>query len=275
MLADYGQCEYWNDRYQQRPSPVEWYCGFSSLKGIVNACFSKEHPVLQVGCGTSSLQEEMARSGYSMVDWSKVVISAMQHRHKDINNIKYMVSDCQDMPEIKDLEFRNIIDKGTLDALLCGNHGGQRVNKMLREVCRVLQPNGIFLLISLGAPLTRLPLLLHPHLDWKVSVVLVPKSRAPYQDGTAAAAETYGPFRVVDEQTLEGMPDKLLARDMWCAYLCKKAPLQLPKEPGQQLRLPEGWIKGCREKCQKLQQKLDLPIDVLTRGPRTRQGVLP
>jgi len=48
----------------------------------------------------------------------------------------------------------------------------------------------------------------------------------------------------------EGMPNELLARDMWCAYLCKKAPLQLPKERGQQLRLPEGWIKGCWKKCQ-------------------------
>lgn len=42
-------------------------------------------------------------------------------------------------------------------------------------ICRVLEPGGTFLLVTLGDPTRRLPLLFHPKLQWKVNVLLLPK----------------------------------------------------------------------------------------------------
>lgn len=46
---------------------------------------------------------------------------------------------------------------------------------------RVLQPGGTFLLVSLGDPSRRLPLLCDPRLPWKVTLLLLPKISAANQ----------------------------------------------------------------------------------------------
>lgn len=53
---------------------------------------------------------------------------------------------------------------------------------MSRVVChRVLQPGGSFLLVTLGDPTRRLPLLCDARLPWKVSLLLLPKISAANQ----------------------------------------------------------------------------------------------
>lgn len=47
--------------------------------------------------------------------------------------------------------------------------------------CRVLQPGGSFLLVTLGDPTRRLPLLCDARLPWKVSLLLLPKISAANQ----------------------------------------------------------------------------------------------
>lgn len=49
------------------------------------------------------------------------------------------------------------------------------------RVCRVLQPGGSFLLITLGDPSRRLPLLCNARLGWKVTLLLLPKISAANQ----------------------------------------------------------------------------------------------
>lgn len=48
-------------------------------------------------------------------------------------------------------------------------------------LCRVLQPGGSFLLVSLGDPTRRLPMLCDAELAWKVSLLLLPKISAANQ----------------------------------------------------------------------------------------------
>lgn len=47
--------------------------------------------------------------------------------------------------------------------------------------CRVLQPGGSFLLVTLGDPTRRLPMLCDSRLPWKVSLLLLPKISAANQ----------------------------------------------------------------------------------------------
>ena len=44
--------------------------------------------------------------------------------------------------------FDLVIDKGTLDAMLCGKDGLKSARRLMGEVCRVLRPHGSFVLIS-------------------------------------------------------------------------------------------------------------------------------
>ena len=46
------------------------------------------------------------------------------------------VSDCRSMPEFSTGSFGTIIDKGTMDAVLCANNGQQDTFRYLREVNR-------------------------------------------------------------------------------------------------------------------------------------------
>jgi len=52
--------------------------------------------------------------------------------------------------------FGAVIDKGTLDAILCGEGSSQASEKMLTDIARVLKPDGVFVCITYGQPSNRL-----------------------------------------------------------------------------------------------------------------------
>ena len=54
------------------------------------------------------------------------------------------------MKDFKDEEFNIVIDKGTLDSVLCGENAGGNVEKILNEIYRILASNGVFICISYG-----------------------------------------------------------------------------------------------------------------------------
>ena len=52
------------------------------------------------------------------------------------------------MNDFIDASFDLVVDKGTLDAMLCGKSGMKDVGRMMREICRVLRSPGSYVLIS-------------------------------------------------------------------------------------------------------------------------------
>lgn len=66
------------------------------------------------------------------------------------------VADCRSMPQYEDASFGSVLDKGTLDAVLCSSHGTADAAAYISEVYRLLVPGGVFLLVSLGQPQARL-----------------------------------------------------------------------------------------------------------------------
>ena len=63
--------------------------------------------------------------------------------------------DCTDMT-YGDNTFDLIIDKSTIDAILCGDNADLMVAKMLKECQRVLKEGGYYVAISYGLPSKRL-----------------------------------------------------------------------------------------------------------------------
>ncbi|KAG2426368.1 hypothetical protein HXX76_013125 [Chlamydomonas incerta] len=236
----YDDREYWNSRYTNQPCEFDWFYGYTALRKVVRQFVKRSKLVLHVGCGNSNFQEGMANDGYQLVntDISEVVIDQMRKKHADVTGLRYVVSDCREMPEFLDCQFGSVIDKGTVDALLCSKDAGANINAMFREISRVLIPGGTFLLITLGGPAHRLPLVNRPEFGWSVQVCLVrrvPDSQfAPSEPGRAIPLNDtpkplsfIGPLQANADGSVDGLPDDFEPAHFFYAYACRKAPLVL------------------------------------------------
>jgi SAM-dependent methyltransferase len=73
-----------------------------------------------------------------------------------------------------DASFDAVIDKATLDSLLCGENSTANTGRYVGEVCRVLKPGGVFIVVSFGTPENRLSYL-EGEYGWQTTVHSIPK----------------------------------------------------------------------------------------------------
>ena len=96
--------------------------------------------------------------------------------------------------EFPDESFDVVVDKGTMDSVLCGEGSTSNVGKALSECTRVLKPNGIFVCMSYGIPDNRLSYFDNEAYHWTVQVHTVPKptvSASAVQDSNDANSVHY------------------------------------------------------------------------------------
>ncbi|KAK8806625.1 hypothetical protein WA538_003694 [Blastocystis sp. DL] len=124
---EYADTQYWEERYQKSPDDeFEWYYDYDTLKDCQDIL---EDAVLVVGCGNSMLCEDMAlhhEGPIEGIDISQTVIEEMKKKHAKTKEkhpsmapVEYKVLDATDMGY--EHVFNAVVDKGTLDALNCGN----------------------------------------------------------------------------------------------------------------------------------------------------------
>ena len=91
---------------------------------------------MNLGCGNSVICEEMYDEGYENIwnmDISQIVIHQMVQRNQTSRpNMIWDVMDCRDL-KYNDEYFDLIIDKSTIDALLCGDKAYLNVAIMMNE----------------------------------------------------------------------------------------------------------------------------------------------
>ncbi|KAJ8500533.1 hypothetical protein OPV22_011085 [Ensete ventricosum] len=175
MTHAYGEPSYWDQRYQSDPGTFDWYQKYPSLAPLFDRYLLRHHRLLLVGCGNSALGESMVDDGYQDVvniDISSVVIEAMQKKHMDKQGLKYINMDVRDMSLFQSSSFDAVIDKGTLDSLMCGHDAMQNATKMLLEVDRVLKDKGVYILITYGGPSYRL-YMLRTIQHWAISLHVI------------------------------------------------------------------------------------------------------
>ncbi|XP_020087647.1 methyltransferase-like protein 13 isoform X1 [Ananas comosus] len=200
----YGETAYWDDRYRKDGGPFDWYQKYAPLSPLFDLYLRRSHRLLLVGCGNSVLGESMVDDGYQdiiNIDISTVVIEAMQQKYKDKPALKYLKMDVRDMAGFESNSFDGVIDKGTLDSIMCGHNAHENATKMLEEVARVLKDKGVYILITYGDPSYRLCVL--KNLDtWTINMHVIDRlDRSPEQksweltkplrlneDGTSVAA---------------------------------------------------------------------------------------
>lgn len=97
----------------------------------------------------------MYEDGYENIvniDISNTVVRYMEDKVKSrCPNMSYKQMDVLDMSEINSGDFHVVLDKGTLDSILCGDNSVSNAEKMLSEVYRVLNANGVYICITYGS----------------------------------------------------------------------------------------------------------------------------
>eukprot|EP01100_Stratorugosa_tubuloviscum_P004464 TRINITY_DN211_c0_g1_i1.p1 TRINITY_DN211_c0_g1~~TRINITY_DN211_c0_g1_i1.p1 ORF type:complete len:562 (+),score=203.77 TRINITY_DN211_c0_g1_i1:55-1740(+) len=149
---NYSELSYWDlfYKYQER---FEWYEGFEKLDEIFRDEIKKGIKILNIGCGSSDIGEKLLLNGYAKemvnTDYSKIVIDKMNAnlQKKNFKNISYLHVDATDLSIFEDNSFDCVVEKGLLDAIVCGVDWQEKWEKILSESRRVLVDNGKFLII--------------------------------------------------------------------------------------------------------------------------------
>lgn len=104
--------------------------------------------MLHVGCGTSEVGPKLASepglrgAHVTDADSSPSAVRIMKARHVGLDNYACHRADALNLP-FAEGRFDAVVDKGTLDALLCRSVEGAQ--GMASEVHRVLAKGGVFL----------------------------------------------------------------------------------------------------------------------------------
>mmetsp|Transcript_50481 Transcript_50481/g.99718 ORF Transcript_50481/g.99718 Transcript_50481/m.99718 type:complete len:212 (+) Transcript_50481:89-724(+) len=176
-MAQYGKTEYWDERYTRDPEPFDWYQRWAGLKDTLLEYIQQNHSILMLGAGNSRLSEEMYEEGFhniTNIDISMVVTKAMQEKYRDKPGMTYVQMDARNL-EMGEGTFNVVLDKATLDSILCGEGSTNNAQKVLSEISRVLVPNGAYIAISHGQPSYRLTYLQRPEFGWNVKIYTVQK----------------------------------------------------------------------------------------------------
>ncbi|KAH9315403.1 hypothetical protein KI387_024030, partial [Taxus chinensis] len=177
---NYGDAEYWDNRYLEGEEgggvSFDWYQRYAHLRPFVHSYFPSFSRVLMVGCGNAAMSEDMVRDGYEEIiniDISAVAIRMMQKKYEKVPQLKYAQMDVRDMSCFSNEYFDSVIDKGTLDSLMCGASAPLSAARMLEEVSRVLKPEGVYMLITYGDPRVRMPHLNLPRYNWTITLHII------------------------------------------------------------------------------------------------------
>ncbi|XP_052164902.1 uncharacterized protein LOC127781880 [Oryza glaberrima] len=180
----YGEAWYWDERYRKEAGPFDWYQKYPALAPLLAVYVRRHHRLLLAGCGNSVFGENMVDDGYQdiiNIDISSVVIDQMKKKYRDKPHLKYMKMDVRNMAEFESGSFDAVIDKGTLDSIMCGQNSQENASQMLEEVNRILKDKGVYILITYGDPSYRLRLLKDLQL-WTVKLHVIDRwerSREP------------------------------------------------------------------------------------------------
>jgi SAM-dependent methyltransferase len=159
-MPDYGKAEYWDERYKANDTTFDWFVSFDALKEIIlpYTTAKADCKVLVVGCGNSRLSPQLYDCGVQQViniDISEVVIGQMRSRYREMDKMVWARMDATRL-DFPDASFDVVIDKGTIDSLLCGSNSFHNVYQMNRQISRVLKRGGKYISITYGQPDTRI-----------------------------------------------------------------------------------------------------------------------
>ena len=149
------------------------------------------------------------------IDYCKNVIDFMQERNKNKKGLHYEQKDVLNLEYKKEI-FDLIIDKATMDTVLCTDNALLNITKMTKEISRALKTGGVYLVLSYGRPDERLIHLRRDHLAFDIKICKIVKSE---KNGKI----NYD-LSIQDEDDEEINENAKEEKRVHYAYVCKKLP---------------------------------------------------
>uniref|UniRef100_A0A0N5A805 Methyltransf_11 domain-containing protein n=1 Tax=Syphacia muris TaxID=451379 RepID=A0A0N5A805_9BILA len=143
---------YWRNFFVRHEAPFEWYGSFNELGEALTKYLKISDAIFQIGCGNSELASQLHDCGYrnvTSIDTDEAVIKKQIKNNKGREGLKFL---CEPV-DVESESINVVLDKGTLDALLptqCDEPQQAEVNRMFKEVDRILIPNGRYVVVSLA-----------------------------------------------------------------------------------------------------------------------------
>lgn len=169
----WADSKYWDERYTKNPNQFEWYLPWKKLKKDLGSYISEHTSALHVGCGTSTLGIDIQDDGVKNVlniDISPSVVADMSAKYERRRN-RFEVGDIRDL-EYKKNSFDLVIDKGTMDSMMCAETSSYDIDKMFKEISRVMKPGGVFIEISNACEELRLSYFQPDLYNWKIIAIV-------------------------------------------------------------------------------------------------------
>ncbi|KAF5469768.1 hypothetical protein F2P56_010331 [Juglans regia] len=219
---NYGDAQYWDARYVQEGSSFNWYQRYTTLHPFVRKYVPTSSRVLMVGCGNAVMSEDMVKDGYEdimNIDISLVAIDMMRRKYENTPQLKYMQMDVRNMSFFPDESIDSVIDKGTLDSLMCSIDAPINFAQMLGKL---LKPEGIYMLITYGDPTVRMPHLSRPMYKWKTVLYIIPRPGFVRPGSFSLTTKSYLEPVPTTEEGLLPVDFVLEDPDSHFIYVCKK-----------------------------------------------------
>ena len=155
----------------------DWYCPFSELYSMIEGVFDSTavHKVLVIGVGRSDVIECLYRKGYrdiTAIDISNTIIVEMQKRYRDCTGVEFFVMDVKQLMKFSVDSFSLVIDKACIDSLFCGTDYMESTALAMAEVFRVMRNDGVFVSVSHGSKMSRVPYF--RSIPWAIDCYKVP-----------------------------------------------------------------------------------------------------
>ena len=160
--SKYRSKQYWESRYSEEEH-YEWFESAYTviLEKLSSYCKDIDGNYVHLGCGNSKLGIDLKKTHLINTDYSNNVIKKMSRLFEG----EWSVMNILNLP-IRDKVIDVIVDKGTLDALLCDvnlwNPEPDMVKEALQalsEIHRILCDDGVYIYATFGQPHFRKPLL--------------------------------------------------------------------------------------------------------------------
>lgn len=167
----YSESKYWNERYMRYNYPFDWFQPWTSFRSIILPLIPNKNLAINLGCGNSPMTMSLVQDGFQHVigyDISPVVIDQNKKKYINAKHIEWEVGNVFDLSKYQDDTFDAVFDKGTFDSLMSAGITVLQISQFLTGVSRILQPNGVFVLISYGTPSSRLSWLQNSKYGWSV-----------------------------------------------------------------------------------------------------------
>ena len=139
----------------------------------------------------------------------------MQERNKNKKGLHYEQKDVLNLEYKKEI-FDLIIDKATMDTVLCTDNALLNITKMTKEISRALKTGGVYLILSYGGPHERLIHLKRDHLAFDIKICKIIKTEKNGKINYDLSIQEED-----DEEINENVKEE---KRVHYAYVCRKLP---------------------------------------------------